>query len=140
MLSCELPDDWIERQVQYVTVGTRPCDLNLNGTLQIQQELWMDQIFRNFTVCTSPVTPNFSDVTGFIEYMEVNQMFGADYFIVYNTSISSNLLPVIESYIEEGSLEVIQWNTQILGNDSGYTNAKVAMINDCIYRARITSR
>ena len=94
---------------------------------------------RNFTVCISPI---FGDITAnsFMEMVELNLHFGANFISIYNYSIPKSLDKIVDYYQSKGILEVVQWpsNKTIL-NRIIYFGQCVA-INDCLYRQMSSSK
>lgn len=98
----------------------------------------------NFTVCVSPIHSQYINIGEFVEFIEVNEMFGADHFIFYNHSIGESLTPLLRTYIDEGKLTLLDWHIPI-EIAQGPTNqihyfGQLAALNDCVYRARTTSK
>ncbi|ESN97731.1 hypothetical protein HELRODRAFT_145597, partial [Helobdella robusta] len=79
-----------------------------------------------------------------IEWIELNRMFGVEYFFFYNFSIGSKVEKVLEYYVKQNLATIIQWKLPIEVNertdasDIHYYGQLTAM-NDCITRSRLTS-
>ncbi|XP_029638049.1 beta-1,4-galactosyltransferase galt-1-like [Octopus sinensis] len=91
---------------------------------------------KNFTVCLSPLHSNYDRMDELVEWMEVNKLFGADYFIFYNYSISRNVTAIIKKYAEEGLSETVEWKIPFKseGGSEIHYFGQLAAINDCLYR------
>lgn len=93
---------------------------------------------RNFTVCLSPLHSNYSDAWQLLETIELNRIFGAEHFFIYNVSMSQNVDRVLRSYQDVDSfVTIVQW--PIEGIKTWYFG-QVTAISDCIYRNRNISR
>ena len=110
------------------------CDSNPpeNNLLQITGP--QIQLRYNFTMCLCPVFGYDVTRRDFIEYLEVNRMFGADHFIIYNmTKTPKHLFPIIHAYQQVGLMTVYQWDISI--NQSFYYFGETVALNDCLYRS-----
>ncbi len=96
----------------------------------------------NFTVCISGPLHYFSNVSmvrQLVEWIEVNSLFGADHFVLYNHSGNGQILqPYVDYYSMLGRVELIQWDLAALGiNDPKtdvYYYAQILQQNDCLFR------
>ena len=96
---------------------------------------------KEFTLCISPLHFRYGRDYELVEWMEVNQLFGADYFVFYNESVHTNVQKVLEQYIKEGFTETVQWHLPVNVDtwpkkstvDIHYFG-QLAAINDCLYR------
>ena len=91
----------------------------------------------NFTVCPGP-WHQFSQACQFIQFYELSQIFGANYFLFYNFSVSPTLEPLLQHYYDSfANFEVLKWNVPV---SNIHYFAQHALIMDCVYRAYLTSR
>ena len=94
----------------------------------------------NFTVCLHQALVNYKDIARLVEWVEINRMFGADKFIVYNRTADSSLLPYVEHYVQAGLMEVYPWNiTRLLGLIS-YKKSQNGVLLDCTFRTMYETR
>ncbi len=114
-----------------LTVPHIPIVTNKTSTLKSQ-----------FTVCVSPIHFNYNDVNQLVEFMEVNQIFGADKFVFYNLSIGPDVNQYLQQYAQQGLIDIIQWKIPLAvdlkwpedpSKDIHYFG-ELAALNDCIYR------
>ena len=98
----------------------------------------------NFAVCSSgPLHYNFSDVNRLVEWIEVNSLFGAEQFVLYNHSGNWRILqPYVDYYSKLGRLQVVQWDLKEAGilNEDVFYFAQVLHENDCLLRTRLQAR
>ena len=95
----------------------------------------------DFTICTSPMFFNYSDVGEFLQMVEVGQMLGVNKFVIYDLSIGKELLPYVQYYKKKGIVDVLPWNIPRY-NDANpkaihqfiHYFGQVISINDCVYR------
>ena len=97
-----------------------------------------------FTLCPAPLNREYSKLGELLQYIEVNGLFGADHFLLYNNSISDKLVPYLDYYIRQGKVEVLNWQMPINvkqgpGNEIHYFGQVIAQ-SECFYRAMMTSR
>lgn len=99
----------------------------------------------NFTVCLGgPLRYAMSDILGLAEWIEINNMFGADHFILYNHSAKSELDNILHYY--EGTrhlVEVLPWQLppSMLKTTKFVKNfGHIALIHDCLHRSMYKSR
>ena len=101
-----------------------------------------------FAMCPSVTFGNYSDLGNFVQYMEVNGMFGGDFVTLYNYSISPTLKPYIDYYKSMKRVEVVQWNLPLTSNgrtvfddnNEVFYFAQAASMSDCLYRAYLSSK
>ncbi len=81
-----------------------------------------------------------------MEWIEVNSLFGAEQFVLYNHSGNWRILqPYVDYYSKLGRLQVIQWDLTEAGiqkpvfNETHYF-AQIVMENDCLLRNMFHSR
>lgn len=73
----------------------------------------------------------------FIQYFELNRLLGAQYFVVYNYSLTDSTNEAILNYYRQlGLVRVIQWQLPpfVEENDGVWYRAQLTMLNDCVYR------
>ena len=98
----------------------------------------------NVTLCPAPFNRNYDKLGEFLQYIEVNGLFGADHFIFYNHSVSPTLEPYIDHYLSEGTIEIMQWRIPV-ETKQGNTNeihyfGQVIAQAECFFRAMMNSK
>ena len=112
-----------------VSVVARPCDVP-RAVLPVINNSMSKLHNGTFGVCVSPIFNGYNNALMFVENLEVNRLFGADYFMFYNISMGSDVDKLMRSYIRDGLAGVIQWKLPHDINHQGQLTA----INDCLYR------
>ena len=143
IFACDLPPTSSNEAIpSHVSLTTIPCSQATQSfAIHHRRTPFVPQY--NFTMCLSPIHSGFSNTGELLGYLEMNQILGADHFILYNLSIGSELSPLLDSYKEEGLLEVLEWKIPVRNlygpvPDIHYFGQLVA-INDCLYRSRLHS-
>ena len=93
--------------------------------------VYNDKEVRNFTICLSPLHFKHSVHYELIQWFELNKILGTEYFFVYNYTTVGHTDYILNHYVKEGWVKVIQWN--VPDSDVHY-NGQIAMINDCLFR------
>ncbi len=149
MVECQTPVS-VTQQPQLVTLSLTedarpPANLTFLPICHlVDSPDTTDQV--NFAVCSSgPLHYNFSDVNRLVEWIEVNSLFGAEQFVLYNHSGNWKILqPYVDYYSKLGRLQVVQWDLTEAGIqkpvDDVYYFAQVLMENDCLLRNMFHSR
>ena len=88
-----------------------------------------------FTVCLAPLYFQKSLASELVEWIELNRILGADFFVFYNVSVSKTDHKVLSYYSKRGIAEVHSWNLLSM-NKSIHNLAQMAAINDCLLRHR----
>lgn len=119
----------------------KKCQLPRNHILVTPNSVASEKDKKNFTVCLSPLHLNYNRIYELVEWVEINKLFGADYFTFYNTSISRNVTAIIKKYTEEGFIETVDWKIPfktVGGSEEHHSEihyyGQLAAINDCLYR------
>ena len=90
-------------------------------------------------MCTTPFFYNYDNVMQLVEYIEVNRMFGVDYFVFYNLSMGVNVDRYLRYYMSTGTVEVIQWHLPCGNATDSYGGvhyfAQVTAYQDCLLRS-----
>ena len=99
---------------------------------------------RQFTVCISPLHGEPSP-SQFVESTELNRMFHAEYFIIYNTlNSTASIQPYLEYYSRLGLASVLPWTlpwrTPTILSKSVHYYAQMAAVNDCVFRNKYVSK
>ena len=89
-----------------------------------------------YSICVPPLFGNINTYK-FIEFIELNRIFGVEHFIFYNFDISNNeILKLMKFYSNQNIVTLIDWKlpSVILKNQIWY-NGQLSAHNDCLYRA-----
>ncbi|KAM3594053.1 uncharacterized protein V6R79_001442 [Siganus canaliculatus] len=105
----------------------------------------------DFTVCVSNLFGDYNNVLQFAQTLEMYRLLGVNRVVIYNTSCGQELDRLLQSYIQEGFVEMVPWpidkhlnpSTGWLfsryGGDVHYYG-QLATLNECIYRSMERSR
>lgn len=125
------------RYVSIVSDFGKPTNL-----VKLQSRPKAERYMRKFTVCLTPIHFDYSRAYELIEWVELNRILGAEKFIVYNYSIASNVEQVLDYYVRQDAVEVVQWRLPMAVDT--YPNSGVApeihyfaqsvALHDCLFR------
>ena len=95
-------------------------------------------------MCLTPFNFRYGRAYELVEWIELNKILGADHFVFYNYSIASNVETVLQSYIKQGLIEVIDWKLPMSVAKWPPTKEKeeihyfgqLASLNECLLRSR----
>lgn len=92
----------------------------------------------DYAVCIPPLYGDQITLTNFVEFIEMNRIFGASKFYIYNESIGKRLSKVMKRYQRQGVVMVMPWNLPFyINNFYGiHYHGQLAAIQDCLYRNR----
>ena len=82
-----------------------------------------------------PLRRGDKGVMDLISWVEFQRLLGVDSIFVYAMSFTVEVREVLEFYVREGVVEVIEWNFPISNRDFRYFGQNL-LINDCLYRSR----
>ena len=109
----------------------------------------LSQLF-NFTMCLAPLfkLDQHKQAHRLIEWVDINRLLGADYFVVYNCSITTDVDRVLRMYMRDNIMEVVQWPLPIngfleeakIGVPEIHYFGQQAALNDCLYRMKFISK
>ncbi|XP_042244400.1 uncharacterized protein LOC121880879 isoform X1 [Thunnus maccoyii] len=105
----------------------------------------------NFTVCISNLFGDYNNVLQFAQTLEMYRLLGVDRVVIYNTSCGPDLNRLLQSYSQEGFVEVVPWPIdQHLNPSHGWLFSQhrgdvhyfgqLTTLNECIYRSMDRSR
>ncbi|XP_047466897.1 beta-1,4-galactosyltransferase galt-1-like [Mugil cephalus] len=146
---CEIPQNC---DASYVTLLTQP---EKNATTK---HTWLPirnknekKLQFNFTVCISTLFGDYNNVLQFAQTLEMYRLLGVNRVVIYNTSCGPELDRLLQSYSEEGFVEMVPWpidkhlkpspgwHFSQFGGDLHYYG-QLATLNECIYRSMERSR
>ncbi|XP_070834680.1 beta-1,4-galactosyltransferase galt-1-like [Chaetodon trifascialis] len=104
----------------------------------------------DFTVCISNLF-EFNNALQYAQTLEMYRLLGIDRVVIYNTSCGPDLDRLLQSYSEEGFVEMVPWPiNQHLNPSRGWLFSQyggdvhyfgqLATLNECIYRSMDRSR
>ncbi|XP_024123859.1 beta-1,4-galactosyltransferase galt-1 [Oryzias melastigma] len=144
---CQLPKNC---DASHVTLLTKPS-ANASEHTFIPVRNKNEKIRFNFTVCISNLFGDYNNVLQFAQTLEMYKLLGVDRVVIYNTSCGPELKRLLQSYIQEGFLEVVPWpidkflkpsngwRFQEHGGELQYFGQLVTL-NECVYRSMERSR
>ncbi|XP_017272535.1 uncharacterized protein LOC108236413 [Kryptolebias marmoratus] len=149
---CRIPQDC---DPTHVTLLTQPrADNKSNYTwipIRNKKTSGKHEEKMNFTVCISSLFGDYNNVLQFAQTLEMYRLLGVNRVVIYNTSCGPDLDRLLQSYAQEGFVEIVLWPidkhfkttrgwhfSQYGGEISYYgQNTK---LNECIYRSMENSR
>ncbi|XP_028252045.1 beta-1,4-galactosyltransferase galt-1-like isoform X2 [Parambassis ranga] len=104
-----------------------------------------------FTVCISNLFGDYNNVLQYAQTLEMYRLLGVDRVVIYHTSCGPDLDRLLQSYSQEGFVEMVPWPIDKHLNPShGWLFSKhggdvhyfgqLTTLNDCIYRSMELSR
>ena len=79
--------------------------------------------------------------TWFIEWMEINRIFGAQKFLMHNMSTSNNSTAILEYYRRKGLVDILPWTLPaVMSRGKSWCHSQSTLLADCQYRLQIWSR
>lgn len=87
---------------------------------------------RTFTVCVAPIHFETPQTNELVEWIELNQILGAEYFVLYNHSMHRKDSRVLQYYSHKGLAEVHPWTLKL--PEQIHYFGQMTAINDCIFR------
>ena len=140
ILSCDIPP--FVTDVCYVNVSLNIIPINKKYTVPetstvrlAVSELVKKEVPFNYSVCVPPLFGNINAYK-FIEFIELNRIFGVQHFIFYNFDIKNKqVLKLLDFYSSQELVTLIDWKlpSNILKNHIWY-NGQLSAHNDCLYR------
>ncbi|XP_070776332.1 uncharacterized protein [Enoplosus armatus] len=105
----------------------------------------------NFTVCVSSLFGDYNNVLQFAQSLEMYRLLGVNRVVIYNTTCGPELDRLLQSYSQEGFVEVVPWpidqhlkpSRGWLFSQSGgdiHYFGQLVTLNECIYRSMERSR
>ncbi|XP_076366151.1 uncharacterized protein LOC143255023 [Tachypleus tridentatus] len=85
-------------------------------------------------VCVKPMHYSYNKLLNFIEFIELNRIFGAEHYILYNNTIGRDVACVMRQYMANGIMTVLPWKLDMLSQKEIRTEGLFAALNDCLYR------
>ena len=89
----------------------------------------------NFTLCMGGPWFGMVSPHWFVEWMEMNMVFGAEKVLIHNMSMSKELDRYVDVYARRGLVEVLPWSIHPVIIKAGTTLQSTVIMN-CLYRMR----
>ncbi|XP_054597697.2 uncharacterized protein [Nothobranchius furzeri] len=149
---CPIPENC---EASHVTLSTQPSTEDASDLSWILiKNMKTNRIGRkmlNFTVCISTLFGDYNNVLQFTQTLEMYRLLGVNRVVIYNTSCGPELDRLLQSYAQEGFLEIVPWPIDKHMNPShGWEPSKfggdihyygqLTTLNECIYRSMERSR
>ncbi|XP_031703896.1 uncharacterized protein LOC116383867 [Anarrhichthys ocellatus] len=110
-----------------------------------------EKLLFNFTVCISNLFGDYNNVLQFAQTLEMYRLLGVNRVVIYNTSCGPDLDRLLQSYSQEGFVEMVPWPIdQHLNPSRGWLFSQsggdvhyfgqLTTLNECIYRSMDRSR
>ena len=141
MLSCKIPPSFTDFCHVNVSLNILPIHPNYMPpetrtiTMPITRLKPKRTRFK-YSICVPPLFGNISTYK-FIEFIELNRMFGVEHFIFYNFDITNNdILKLMNFYSNQNIVTLIDWQLpSIIRKNQIWYNGQLSAHNDCLYRA-----
>lgn len=83
----------------------------------------------------------FRDETFFLkQWIEFHQLMGADHFYLYNNSSSDDYLSILQPYVDQGLVELIEWPVETHNQKEYLTQLQLPAYNDALSKVKHTAR
>ncbi|XP_022236008.1 uncharacterized protein LOC111083656 [Limulus polyphemus] len=89
---------------------------------------------QGIAVCVKPMHYSYNKLLNFIEFIELNRIFGAQHFVLYNNTIGHDVACVMRQYMANGMMTVLPWKLDLVSQKEIRTEGLFAALNDCLYR------
>ncbi|XP_071354635.1 uncharacterized protein [Trachinotus anak] len=151
---CQIPENCNATHVTLLTQpegATEPNQKWLPIRNKKTNEKEEEKLQFNFTVCISNLFDDYNNVLQFAQTLEMYRLLGVDRVVIYNTSCGPDLERLLQSYSQEGFVEMVPWpiNKYLKpshgwhfsehGGDLHYFG-QLTTLNECIYRSMERSR
>ncbi len=102
----------------------------------IKYSQYPSKTFQHQLVICGPILKRkFNNSLRLVEFIEFNKILGATKFYFYNYSIAKEVSKILKFYEENGTVEILQWNTRLISEKDVTNYGFTAAFNDCYYRA-----
>uniref|UniRef100_A0A3P9LCN9 Glycosyltransferase family 92 protein n=1 Tax=Oryzias latipes TaxID=8090 RepID=A0A3P9LCN9_ORYLA len=144
---CEIPKNC---DPSSVTVLTQPSS-NASDHVFIPIRNKKEEMRFNFTVCISSLFGDYNNVLQFAQTLEIYKLLGVNRVVIYNTSCGPELERLLQSYSQEGFVEMVPWPIdRFLNPSKGWLFSEhggdlqyfgqIVTLNECVYRSMERSR
>uniref|UniRef100_A0A8C7X397 Glycosyltransferase family 92 protein n=1 Tax=Oryzias sinensis TaxID=183150 RepID=A0A8C7X397_9TELE len=144
---CKIPESC---DASHVTVLTQPFTKNVSDPIWLpirnKQSDKLKERKLNFTVCISTLFGNYNNVLQVAQSLEMYRLLGVNRVVIYNTSCGPELERLLQSYSQEGFVEMVPWPIdRFLNPSSGWLFSEhggdlhyfgqIVTLNECVYRS-----
>ncbi|XP_019204415.1 uncharacterized protein LOC100704330 isoform X1 [Oreochromis niloticus] len=151
---CQIPQNCNATHVTLLTTPDKQSPSN-HPWLPIRNKDTVGQKEENmqfdFTVCISNLFGDYNNVLQFAQTLEMYKLLGVNRVVIYNTSCGPELDRLLQSYSDEGFVEMVPWPIDKHLNPSrGWLHSEhggdlhyfgqLTTLNECIYRSMERSR
>ncbi|XP_037551241.1 uncharacterized protein LOC119427677 [Nematolebias whitei] len=150
-IMCQIP---LNCNATHVTLLTEPRAENVHNLIWIpirNKKTNERNEMMNFTVCISSLFGEYNNVLQYTQALEMYRLLGVNRVVIYNTSCGPDLDRLLQSYTQEGFVEIVPWPIDKHLNPSHgwlYTEhggeiqyfGQLATLNECMYRYMERSR
>ncbi|KAM3595336.1 uncharacterized protein V6R79_021830 [Siganus canaliculatus] len=149
---CAIPQNCNATHVTLMTNPDRPGKLRHPWLpLRNKKTAGSEEKMFDFTVCVSNLFGDYNNVLQFTQSLEMYRLLGVNRVVIYNTSCGPELSRLLQSYSQEGFVEVVPWPIDKylnpsrgwlfsqFGGDVHYFG-QLTTLNECIYRSMERSR
>ncbi|CAG5866629.1 unnamed protein product [Menidia menidia] len=145
---CKIPQNC---DATHVTLLTEPTPEKAYNQAWLPIRNKKEKYIFNFTVCISNLFGDYNNVLQFTQALEMYRLLGVDRVVIYNTSCGPDLDRLLQSYSDEGFVEMVPWPiTEHLNPSPGWLFSEhggdihyygqLTTLNECIYRSMERSR
>lgn len=144
LTSCEVPENYQDKVPGSVSLVEGECDLAKNNLRVIYNPA---EEKKDFAVCVKGLDFLHEDISvRLVEWIELNQILGADKIFIYNLEVHPNVTKVLDYYERKGIVQVIPITLpgpqpNMLGFQHLYllltdrqTQNELITYNDCLYK------
>ncbi|XP_039459771.1 uncharacterized protein LOC116326068 isoform X3 [Oreochromis aureus] len=151
---CQIPQNCSATHVTLLTTPDKQSPSN-HPWLPIRNKDTVGQKEENmqfdFTICISNLFGDYNNVLQFAQTLEMYKLLGVNRVVIYNTSCGPELDRLLQSYSDEGFVEMVPWPIDKHLNPSrGWLHSEhggdvhyfgqLTTLNECIYRSMERSR
>lgn len=130
---CSLPNNEFPFAV---SLTSQKC-MTPHNLLPVRSHMVNDKDKKRFTVCVAPLYDRYNKIRELIEWIELNRILGADYFVFYNFSASVYVDRILNFYVRKNLVEVVPWNvSQFSTENEMHYYGQHATMNDCLMRMK----
>ncbi|XP_013878989.1 uncharacterized protein LOC106528387 [Austrofundulus limnaeus] len=150
-IMCQIPQNCT---ATHVTLLTQPSAENVSNLtwIPIRNRRISENTQRvNFTVCISNLFGDYNNVLQSAQTLEMYRLLGINRVVIYKTNCAPDLDRLLQSYTQEGFVEIVSWPIDKYMNPSRgwlfsqhggdiHYFGQLTTLNECIYRSMERSR
>ncbi|XP_031562090.1 beta-1,4-galactosyltransferase galt-1-like [Actinia tenebrosa] len=140
IVSCTFPRG-LGREPGFIDISAEYDDKMTEVTRYPVQSTNDTPHIHNYTICVPPLYGSIP-MAKFIEFIELNRIFGATHFVFYDLKLNPAIRHAINIYQSQGAVTLLPWNLPVYVRDfySIHYHGQFVAIHDCLYRNRGRSR